>query len=150
MSKMVINFTNEENFKVIEQFCKQYHIQYQVLSNTPSLKGIDEANTTTKATVVEEPKSDAFPQYEFEHLGLISFCDEQLVVRNWESPIWYMYKKGNKYSTDADAKKAKDNARYATKKAIMTAGGVWNDELKAYKFETKKAYNAFKKAQSSK
>lgn len=64
-------------------------------------------------------------------VGHMSFYDNDLAVRTWENGF------------------RRENTKYALKKAVTDAGGVWSDDKKAYVFKTKKAYNACKKAQEA-
>ncbi len=135
MSKLVMNISKQENLEAMVAWCKQYHIAYQIISDSmPNL--VDESNTTSKPVKpsAKAPKSD-FPTIDMKYIGFIGFNDDMKVVRNWGS--------GNIRS-----KEVTDKIRYATKKAITEAGAEWDDTVKAYRFKTAKAYKAFKQAQT--
>ena len=135
MSKLVMNISKQENLKAMIAWCEQYHIAYQVLNDgMPNL--VDESNTTSKPVKpsANAPKSD-FPTIDMKYIGFIGFNDEQKVVRNWGSGM-------------VRSKEVLEKIKYATKKAITEAGGVWDDDVKAYRFKTAKAYKAFKADQT--
>lgn len=140
MSKLVMNIKNEQNMKAMVEWCKQFHIEYQVIEDVKMPALVDEKNSTPVKPVATKSE-DKFPAMKADATyGVITFNDELLAVRNWDSGK--VFRKEGK-----TVKETMEGVRYATKKAITEAGGKWDDTIKAYKFSTKKAYNAFKKAQ---
>lgn len=71
MSKLVMNIKNEQNLKAMIEWCKQYHIEYDVLEDTPQtsvptlVDDTTSAHTTTLAPKVYEHTSEDFDNFMF-------------------------------------------------------------------------------------
>lgn len=138
MSKLVMNIKNESNLKAMVEWCKQYHIDFQIIEDNNSMPNL--VDDTVVGTVAEKPKSTKksdFPslgEKADETVGVITRYDK--FVRNWEVGM--------------DGKVGgfvMDKVKYATKKAITESGAKWNDEKKAYEFSKVADAKAFMKAQ---
>lgn len=143
MSKLVMNIKNEQNMKAMVEWCKQYHIEFQIIEDNqasmPQL--VDEsANESAPSPVTKKStkKGEDFPKLADkpdDTVGIITRYGK--LVRNWE--VGFDGKVGG-YTTD--------KARYATKKAIQDAGATWDNEQKAYAFKKVSDAKAFMKTQT--
>ena len=135
MSKLVMNIQNENNMKAMVAWCKQYHIAYQILEdqgNMPNLVVDDTVNTTTKTTTtVKTGKAvDALKGVDKKQIGdFVEIYPTVKAVRYWEVRF------------------TPDKVKYGIKASLKEAGATWDDNLKAFKFDTKKAFDAWVKAQ---
>lgn len=57
MSKLVMNITNAQNLKAMVAWCKQYHIEYQVLDEVHAPVLVDESKQAQKPTASKTAKS---------------------------------------------------------------------------------------------
>lgn len=134
MSKLVMNINNSNNLKAMIQWCEQYHIQYQVIEdNKPQLVMDDVVNTTTKQVKTgKASKEDPLKGSEKEHIApFVDLYPSVKGVRYWE------------------AQYTPEKVRYGIKASLKEAGATWDDNLKCFKFNTKKAYDAWVKAQKA-
>ena len=136
MSKLVMNIQNEQNMKAMVEWCKQYHIQYQVIEDKamPSLVD-DTVNTPTKTVSAtksgKDVKNDALKGHDKKAIGdFVEVYPDLCAVRYWEL-----------------AKFTPDKVKYGIKASLKEAGAKWDDNLKAFTFTTKKSFNAWVKAQ---
>ena len=136
MSKLVMNIKNEQNMKAMVAWCEQYHIEYQILqdvSNQPNLVMDDTVKTTSKAVSKTADKPDPLKGVKVVGIGqFVRAYDEKLAVRYWQKGGF-----------------TPDKIKYALKSSLKEAGAKWNEELDAFKFDTKKAYTAWCKAQKA-
>ena len=135
MSKLVMNIKNEQNMKAMVAWCEQYHIEYQILqdvANQPNLVD-DTVKTTSKAVSKTADKPDPLKGVKVVGIGqFVRAYDEVLAVRYWQKGGF-----------------TPDKIKYALKSSLKEAGAKWNEELDAFKFDTKKAYTAWCKAQKA-
>ena len=120
MSKLVMNITNAQNLKAMVAWCKQYHIEYQVLEDVHAPALVDEHTPAQKPTASKTTKSR------------LDAKDVEIKI----STVKTLATLGSSVSRDT----------FAVLKADADAlGGEWDKTLKGFKFSTCKNAKAFSK-----
>ena len=134
MSKLVMNIKNEQNMKAMVAWCEQYHIAYQILedaSSQPNLVMDDQVKTVSKP-VAKASKPDPLKGSEKKHIApFVDLYPSVKGVRYWEATF------------------TPDKVKYGIKASLKEAGATWDDNLKCFKFDTKKEFDAWVKAQKA-
>ena len=133
MSKLVMNIKNSNNLKAMVAWCEQYHIEYQILEDTsqPNLVMDDTVKTVSKP-VAKTSKPDPLKGAEKHEIGtFVDIYPSIKGVRYWERTF------------------TPDKVRYGIKASLKEAGASWDDNLKCFKFNTKKEFDAWAKAQKA-
>ena len=136
MSKLVMNIQNENNMKAMVEWCKQYHIAYQIIEdNKPNLV-LDDTNDTVKTTTKKvgkvSDKVDPLKGAEKKHIApFVDLYPSVKGVRYWEATF------------------TPDKVKYGIKASLKEAGAEWDDNMKCFRFSTKKEFDAWTKAQKA-
>ncbi|MCQ2770958.1 MAG: hypothetical protein MJ236_04080 [Clostridia bacterium] len=142
-TKLVMNIQNEQNVKALVEWCKKYHIAYQLIEDTNPLGLVDD-----KVSDVVEPKKSSrskddkkFPNLEVVTDGksnksqignFVTVYSDIKGVRYWECGFTH------------------PKVKYGIKKSLVEAKASWDSTLGCYTFNTKKDFDAWCKAQKNK
>lgn len=143
MSRLVMNIQNEQNIKAMVNWCKQYHIPYQLLEDAVDnpIGLVDEKVSDVSATPRSKSKDDdKFPNLEVikdnksnkSTIGdFVTVYSDIKGVRYWECGF------------------TPSKVKYGIKKSLVDAKASWDSTLGCYVFSTKKDFEAWCKAQKS-
>lgn len=132
MKKLILEL-NENNLKVMMDYCKQFNINCYVIDDNNNNKLPKLTNQTTPTSTKNNNKK--FPEIKDSNKATIgnfvTIYPTFKAVRYWESKF------------------TPDKVKFGIKKSLQEAGAKWNAELGAYDFSTKKAFDAWVKAQKN-
>lgn len=141
MATLVMNIKNENNLKAMIDWCNQYHIEYNVMNNgvsaMPNL--VDDSTKSVKSTT--RTKDKEFAKLE----NIVDGKSNKAIIGDFVST----YSDINAVRYWEVAKFTPSKVKYGISKSLKEAGASWDSTLDAYTFPTKKAFNAWCKAQKN-